>query len=200
MKNFQQNKQNENIRAFIAIALPENVIRHLKNLQALLKTYQIKASWPNPSNMHLTLKFLGDIPSSKINIIKDSIHEAVLDFKKENKRLSLSIKGLGVFPSGKKPRIIWAGIHRQTSRLETMHLLLDKHLEKVGCKKEKIYFSPHITLCRLKQSVSKNRITQILQTHADMESDSFLTKQITLFKSQLISSGAVHTKLFSTKI
>ncbi|MCK5098640.1 MAG: RNA 2',3'-cyclic phosphodiesterase [Desulfobacteraceae bacterium] len=200
MKNFQQNQKNEIIRAFIAICFPEKVILHLRKLQTLLKSYKIRASWPNPSNMHLTLKFLGDIPSSRIQVINTCINRTVLDFKKESERLSLSVKKIGVFPTAKKPRVIWTGIQGQTSRLEMIHSLLDANLGEKGFKKEKKAFSPHITLCRLKQSVSEKRITQILQNHADIESEAFFIKEITLFKSQLTSSGAVHTKLFSAKI
>ena len=195
---------NKNIRAFIAITLPERIVSNLKGLQADLKTYKVKASWPNPSNMHLTLKFLGDIPCSKIQDINHSISAAILDFKKDNKRLSLSTKGIGVFPSVKNPGIIWSGIQSgikgQTNKLEIVHSLLEAHLEKTGFKKEKKRYFPHITLCRLKQPISKNLITQILKRYSNMSSNSFFVNSIILFKSQLTSSGAVHTKLFSEKI
>ncbi|MCD4741467.1 MAG: RNA 2',3'-cyclic phosphodiesterase [Desulfobacteraceae bacterium] len=195
---------NKNIRAFIAIALPEKIVSHLRGLQTHLKTYKVKASWPNPSNMHLTLKFLGNIPCSKIQGINHSISATILDFKKENKRLSLSTKGIGVFPSVKKPGIIWSGIQSgikgQTNRLEMMHSLLEANLEKTDFKKEKKRYFPHITLCRLKQPVSESRITQILKRYSNINSDSFFVNSIILFKSQLTSSGAVHTKLFSEKI
>ena len=91
--------KNKSIRAFIAISLPAEVILHLKNLQTYLKKHKIKASWPKPSNMHLTLKFLGDIPISKIKDINHSISAAILDFNKENKSLSLFSEGIGAFPS-----------------------------------------------------------------------------------------------------
>ena len=200
MKHYQENQKNEKIRAFIAITLPEKVISHLKNLQTHLKTYKLKASWPKASNIHLTLKFLGDIPVSKIQTINDSMHEAILEFRRKNKRLSLSSGGIGVFPSVKKPRIIWSGIKGQISRLELMHSLLDKHLEKAGFKKEKKRFSPHITICRLKQPISEKRMTRILENHSNIKPDTFLVNSIILFKSQLLSSGAVHIKLFSKKI
>lgn len=198
------NIKNESIRAFIAITLPENVISHLRGLQTHLKTYQIKASWPKPSNMHLTLKFLGDIPCSRVQDINHSISAAILDFKKNNDRLSLSVEGIGVFPSVRKTRIIWSGIQSgikgQTSRLGRIQSLLESHLEKTGFKKEKNRYFPHITLCRLKQPVPANRITQILKRYSNMNSDSFFVNSIISFKSQLTSSGAVHTKLFSEKI
>ncbi|MCK5098832.1 MAG: RNA 2',3'-cyclic phosphodiesterase [Desulfobacteraceae bacterium] len=200
MEHYQEKQKNEKIRAFIAITLPEKVIFHLKDLQTHLKTYKIKASWPKASSMHLTLKFLGDISVLKIQDINHSMHEAVLEFRRENKKLLLSSGGIGVFPSVNKPRIIWSGIKDQTSRLELMHSLLDAHLEKAGFKKEKKHFSPHITICRLKQPISKKHITRILENYSDIKPDTFLVNSITLFKSQLLSSGAVHTKLFSKKI
>jgi 2'-5' RNA ligase len=202
MKNDPAN--NRNIRAFIAISLPGNIISHLENLQADIKSYNIKASWPNPSNMHLTLKFLGDIPLSNVKSISDCINSAVLDFKKENENLRLSAEGIGIFPSVKKPRILWAGIQSkdkdQTDKLKMIHSLLQTRLEKTGFKKEKNQFSSHITLCRIKKPVSEKLITKILKQHADIKSDAFPVNSITLFQSQLKPSGAAHTKLFSKKI
>lgn len=192
--------KNKSIRAFIAISLPAEVVLHLENLQTYLKKHIIKASWPKPSNMHLTLKFLGDVPISKIKDINNSISTAILDFKKDNDTLSLSAKGVGVFPSIKKPRVIWAGIKGETNRLEMLHSFLDAHLTKQGFIKEKKYFSPHITICRLKQSVSEKRITKILEKYADIKSNSFRVCSITLFQSQLESSSAVHTKIFYEKL
>ncbi|MCP3899949.1 MAG: RNA 2',3'-cyclic phosphodiesterase [Desulfobacteraceae bacterium] len=193
----------KSIRAFIAINCPAKVIAHLENLQAQLKKHKIKASWPKPSNMHLTLKFLGDVPYSKIQDIQNSITATVFDFKKENSSLSLSTKSIGVFPSVKKPRVVWSGIKSdikgQTNPLETIHSLLESHLTKQGFKKEKNQYFPHITLCRIKQRISEKHISQVLEKYSDIESDTFLVKQITLFKSKLTSSGAVHTKLFSQK-
>jgi 2'-5' RNA ligase len=154
--------------------------------------------------MHLTLKFLGDIPCSRVQDINHSISAAVLDFKKDNNSLSLLIKEIGVFPSVKKSKIIWSGIQSdiegQTNRLEIIHYLLKSHLKKIGLKKDKKRFSPHITLCRLKRPIPEKQTTQILEKHANIKSDSFLVNSITLFKSQLTSSGAIHTKLFSEKI
>ncbi len=71
------NTNNKKIRAFIAISFPRKVIAHLEHLQVKLKKHKIKASWPKLSNMHLTLKFLGDIEYSKIQGIKNSISAAV---------------------------------------------------------------------------------------------------------------------------
>ena len=212
MNTHQEQDNNKKIRAFIAISFPKKVIIHLKDIQTHLQTYKFKASWVKPSNIHLTMKFLGDIPVKTIHNINQSIHNAVLEFKKENKGLSLSVKGIGVFPSVEKPKIIWAGIQPdiqldtnpdikgQTSSLENMHSLLNRHLGKTGFKKDKKQFSPHVTLCRLKQSESEKRIAQIIKNHEDFTSDYFNVNSIILFKSQLTPSGAIHTQLFSEGI
>jgi len=198
------NENNKNLRAFIAISLPEKVIDHLENLQSSLKGYKIKASWANPSNMHLTLKFLGEIPTAKVQDINQCISASMLDFKKEHEKLSLFAEGIGVFPSVNKPRVVWAGISSgvkgKTNSLEIIHSFLETHLEKAGFEKEKKRFFPHITLGRIKKPVSQNIITEILKKHADNKSGAFLVKEITLFKSQLTFKGAIHTKLFSQKI
>jgi 2'-5' RNA ligase len=200
MDTFQQNKKDENIRAFIAITLPLNIIHHITNLQTTLKNYRIKASWPKPMNMHLTLKFLGNIPCNKVEGIHQGINNAAVEFKKDNAKLQLFTEGLGVFPSVKKSRIIWTGVKDQDGALVTVQSLLERHLEKKGFKREKKHFSPHITLCRLKQSVAEKSMIQILKNYSGIKSDTFLINSFTLFKSKLTSSGPVHEKLFSEKI
>ena len=78
-----------------------------------------------------------------------------------------------------------------------LHSFLEAHLTKQGFMKEKKRFSPHITICRIKQTISEKSINQVLKRYADIKTDTFLVNSITLFQSQLTSSGAVHTKVFS---
>jgi RNA 2',3'-cyclic 3'-phosphodiesterase len=200
MKPGQTKGDQEIIRAFIGITLPEKMIVHLKDVQANLKAYKFKASWPRPSNMHLTLRFLGDMPGKKSADISECIHKSVADFKKKNIGLPVASEGIGVFPSVRKPKIVWAGIGGETDALKNLHSILSENLERSGFKKEKSRFSPHITLCRLKQRITEKYIAQILKKHGNVKSDVFAVNAVTLFKSQLERTGAVHTELFSERI
>ncbi len=188
----------DHIRAFIAIPLPDTVKDYLADLQKDLKRNQILASWPKPISMHLTLKFLGDIKIAQIPVIKSCMIDA-LDML--NGPVSLSAKGIGVFPSVKNARVIWCGAKGQTDLVGSMVGQLEKRLHKrANIRIEKKRFLPHLTIARPKQRIHPGRMVTLIQKFADRQSDEFLTSRIQLFKSELKSSGAVHTQIFSAAI
>ncbi len=197
MIDFMVSKK-DHIRAFIAISLPDTVKAFLADLQKDLKRSQIRASWPKPKSMHLTLKFLGDIKIAQIPVIQSCMTDA-LDML--NGPVLLSAKGIGVFPSVKNARVIWCGARGQTHLVESMVGQLDKRLhERASIRIEKKRFSPHFTIARPKQRIHPGRMVTLIQKLADRQSDEFLISRIQLFKSELKSSGAVHTQIFSAVI
>ncbi len=192
MKNHEKH-----IRVFIAISLPKNIIEFLKVLQIKLKKSHIKASWPSPQSLHLTLKFIGDIHPDKIDTIKECMQSAVLQ---TSLPIRLSVSGIGVFPNAKRTRIVWAGMAGQVDVLEKLVSTLSKELNsKIGVKIETKRYLPHFTLARVKKSIHPAKMQGLIQTHFDCQSDTFIATDIKLFKSELKPSGAIHTKIFSCK-
>ena len=191
------NKDNNQIRAFIAISIPKEIIKFLHDLQGKLQKSGIKASWPNPANMHLTLKFFGHVNVSKIDAIKSCMIKAVAGIPIH----SLSASGIGVFPSVKKARVIWTGTRGQTDVLEKLvNRLEDIFSEDMEIKKENRRFSPHLTLARIKQPIYPKTVIKLLQEFKDFQSDDFVVSEIKFFQSELISSGAVHKIIFSVPL
>lgn len=194
-------KQTEHhIRAFIAAVLPEPVKAFLVRLQKDLKKDDIRASWPRPETMHLTLKFLGDVPEDQIQGIQFCMADAV---KHHTRPIILSAGGIGVFPSVKNTRVVWCGVGGQTHHLATLARELNRGLKAhLGLKQEKKRFSPHFTLARIikKQRVPPEKMVALMQKFSNRQSENFDVSQIKLFKSELKSTGAVHTELFSISI
>lgn len=185
------------IRAFIAISLPESIKFFLQNLQEELKKAGVKASWPNPGSLHLTLKFLGNVNISKVDTIKDCMKKAVTGISTH----TLSSSGIGVFPSVKNVRVIWSGTRGQTDILEKIVSRLEILLfEDMGIKKENKRFSPHLTLARVKSPVSPKIMIRLLQEFKAFCSEDFLVSDIQLFKSELTSFGAIHKFIFSAPL
>ena len=137
------------VRTFIAFELPENVIACLKNLQYALKRYGINIRWVNPENIHLTLKFLGDIPIEKCSEIESAIKLVTKAFEP----LALSVKGIGVFPSIKNARVLWTGLSGEIEILVNLQQNLEAQLVNLGLKKENRPFKAHLTLGRIKKRV-----------------------------------------------
>lgn len=185
------------IRAFIAAGLPEEVKTVLQDLQGQLRKSGIKASWPSPDTMHLTLKFLGNIGMDQVEGIKRCMEKAVAGIPVH----SLSASGIGVFPSVKRARVIWSGTRGQTDVLERLALELDRGLfNALGFFQETKRFFPHVTLARVKQSVPPKKMIQLLQVLAAFHSDPFSVSRIHLFQSELSSQGAVHRRMYSTPL
>jgi RNA 2',3'-cyclic 3'-phosphodiesterase len=186
----------DTIRAFIAIELPQEIIAFIHKIQQGLRSYGFKARWVRPENIHLTLKFLGDINSEDIKKAGDAIISAA----GENASMSLGAKGIGVFPGVKRPRVIWTGIAGQTKELADLQKTLDGKLETIGFPKEKRPYKGHLTIARIKGKVDAKRLIDAMTEFGRLESKTFMAEEVVLFKSKLKPSGAVYTKLMSAAL
>ena len=181
------------LRVFIAFELPDDTVLCLKKIQSALKQAGIRLRWVQPGNMHLTLKFLGDIPAEGCSEIEAAIDAATDGFKP----LNLHLKGLGVFPGIKNARVLWTGLGGEVSALLNFQRLLDNHLADRGFPIEKRSFKAHLTLGRVNQKIDPRHLLDAIRTCGDFEPENFSTHRIVLFKSDLKPTGAVYTPLYS---
>lgn len=181
------------IRSFIALCFPENIISRIKKLQEEMQKYKLKIRWVEPKNIHLTLKFLGNISDESIEKAGRVINETA----GEQKPVSLIAKGIGVFPGIKHPRIIWVGVGRGTDRLIELQKNLDKKLVKAGFSKDKKPFTSHITIGRVKGKNIPENLMNAMAALKGFESEEFIADHIDMYKSDLKHGGPVYTRLMS---
>lgn len=184
------------IRTFIALELPPAVINLLREVQQELKRLKLGARWVRPENIHLTLKFLGDINPDDIGRIGDAMIGAAADIPP----LTLSVRQIGVFPGIKRPRVIWIGLGGNIQELLALQGRLETELDTLGFPREKRAFKAHLTLGRIKQAANPDVIGRMMRQYASLSSEEFTCDQVTLFKSDLKPSGAVYTKLKQTEL
>lgn len=184
------------IRTFIAIEIPKTVISKIRELQDAIKAYGFKIRWVRAENIHLTLKFLGDIEEIKIN----EIAEAVSKTAEKHSPISLKAKGIGVFPGIKRPRVLWVGLAGQLEALVKLQTTLDKNLIVLDFPREKRPFKGHLTMGRIKDRIDVKKLGDALMAFRRFESETFTAGQIILYKSELTPSGAVYTELTSSSI
>lgn len=183
------------IRAFIAIELPDKVKNELSEILYKLKPGREKAvKWVNPNGIHLTLKFLGNIPEERIVDITHAIAKA----SSFTFPFNLELKGLGAFPNLKSPRVVWVGIGGDIPVIANLQRQIDQPLIPLGFPPEKRDFSPHLTLGRVRDKTSKNERYELGKTIESLRiprSSPFAVDRISLMQSTLTSSGAIYNQL-----
>ena len=190
----------EHVRSFIAIELPEGVKTGLTRLQNQLKAANHSpVKWINPGSIHLTLKFLGDVPVDKINSITRALETAT----REIPPFQLEVKDLGVFPNLNKVRVVWVGVSGDITRLGQLQQRIESNLAILDFTPETRAFTPHLTLARLREQASPDERQNFGQLIGNTKFESvykFRVDSISLMSSQLTREGAVYSRLDSTKL
>ena len=181
----------DRIRAFIAIKLPDGVARSLDKIKERLTPYGWKVRWVPTGNIHLTLRFLGDIDGVDVAPIGQAMANAVEGLDP----VSLRSEGIGAFPGVKRPRALWVGVKGQTDVLAVLQGKLEKELAKLGFAQENRPFRGHLTIGRAKGRIDPKQFLDAMHALAEFESSAFVVDRIILFRSELKPSGAVYTEL-----
>jgi RNA 2',3'-cyclic 3'-phosphodiesterase len=184
------------IRTFIAVKLPDHVIRKLSELQKDLKKLGLRMKWSRPENIHLTLKFLGDIYQEDV----DPVCRIVDASFKGIKPISLCAAGVGFFPGIRRPRVLWTGISGQTDLLGKMHYAIDEGLHSLGFERDERRYTGHLTLGRFKGQQDPEPLIDMMKSYKDMISDDFLVDAVFVYKSDLKPSGPIYTNLSSIRL
>lgn len=169
-------------RAFISIDLArmrevEDLISSLKNADPTLKVV-------DPGQIHITLKFLGEMPESKV----ESITEAMRDAAQGIEPFTVPLKGVGAFPSKNRIRVVWIGMN-DTLPMATMATRLDESLSGQGFERERRRFAPHITVARTRAEMPSPSVRQVIENNAQGDFGTIYVDRIRLKKSVLTQCG-----------
>ena len=184
-------KSRETIRTFISVELPQEIHDTLKQLQDVLKVPMPDVRWTKSSNIHLTLKFLGDVEVSRI----DTISVALADIARQFSSFTMNLAGIGAFPNSRKPRIVWVGIEKGANELVSMAKQIEDAMKKLGFPREKRSFRPHLTVGRIRHLEHPTIMTKALEKSAVGGLGDFTVQQVSLIKSQLDPAGSIYTTL-----
>ena len=200
MKGAEVPHNPEEIRSFIAIELPEEVRGGLARLRNELKRNEHKfVKWVNPDGLHLTLKFLGNIPSKRVTEIINAIEEVTQGVS----AFHLEISGLGAFPSLRQARVFWVGIGGEVDKLSKLQQNIDSALAVLGFAKEERSFVPHLTLARLRPGASpleRRSFGELVDPTIFEDKYHIEVEAVSLMRSQLTPAGAVYTRLSAVEL
>jgi 2'-5' RNA ligase len=188
------------LRAFIAIELSAHVCDAIQKQTVRLRQTlgNDLVRWVPTQNMHLTLKFLGDTATSHLDFLKQLLaREADL-----HPKFDLQLGGLGSFPTRRNPHLIWIGIHAPAD-LASLQRGVEAGTTRLGYEQEERAFSPHLTIGRVRQTVSPSELQKVRTALDTIQLGNIGTARVDsihLFKSDLQPGGSIYTKLFSAPL
>ena len=178
------------IRSFFSFDIEDQtIVRRLSEVQGMLANTGAHLKQVKPQNIHLTLRFLGDISPAMVNEIYEEMRQ--LSFS----NFMIELRGLGAFPKLTYPRVVWAGIRKGADKLTDVFGQLEPRLRGLGFKPDNKGFSPHLTIARVRTGRNKAQLIKLIQEMEDYEFGAIKAECLRLKKSDLTPKGAIYSTL-----
>jgi 2'-5' RNA ligase len=180
----------ENLRTFIAVDIPQEIKMELDRVITQLRPYAEEIRWVRAANLHLTLRFLGNVP-------KDSIDDLAVNLGKNLNgfgQFQISLAGVGGFPNLKRARVIWIGGGEGCERMAELSPLVEKACIDCGFGRADKPFSCHLTIGRVKYPKGHEKLVSFIDS-LNFRSPLFNVSEVVIFKSDLLPAGPKYTRL-----
>jgi 2'-5' RNA ligase len=180
----------ESIRSFLAFDIEsDTVLNRLANTQSKLFQTGADLKLVEPQNIHITVRFLGNITPAMVEKIFDAMKQ--VQFVPFN----VQIKGLGAFPDLRYPRVIWAGITDGADQLKNVFSQLEPQLRGLGFTPDHKGFSPHLTIARVRSGRNKAQLADFITENANYDFGAINAQYLRLKKSDLTPKGPIYSTL-----
>lgn len=179
------------VRAFIAIQITNAIVERVVKLQQVLRHAGADIGWTLPGQMHLTLKFLGDVSVDQLPVIAERLEELTASCCP----FALAFMGTGGFPNMHAPRVLWVGVGDGASALRALANAVDDAMRHLGFPCEARPFHAHLTLGRVHAGAHLADVLSLMQAHAGDIFGTMLATEVRLMRSELSPCGANHTLL-----
>jgi 2'-5' RNA ligase len=179
------------MRLFVALAIPAQVRENLALLIRDLKSVDSHPKWINPDNLHVTLKFVGEVAPERVIEISDAL--AVV---RTQQQVIAEFGGIGFFPDARRPSVVWVGI-QPSDILSTLAAEVNRVLAIVAVPREEKAFVPHLTIARFKETRLSAGLRDEIEKRKSRAFGMLATNEFHLIESELKSSGAEYTTLRS---
>lgn len=180
------------LRVFCAVELPVDVrARAAGHAERLREQFpEARASWPRAENLHLTLKFIGEIAEERVRELSQAAERAAQTLEPFN----LEIEGAGAFPPRGSPRILWLGVKDSSGSLVSLQARLEDECAATGFKRDERPFHPHLTLARLRAPQGARELAKRHQ-EIGFEAIEFIVGELVVMRSQLGAGGSRYTAI-----
>lgn len=184
------------VRTFIAVDIDDPVLAgKLASIRDALYSTGVPMKPVETENLHLTIRFIGEIPEARV---QDIIREALEPI--DMKPFKAHLVGLGGFPNPYRPRVVWVGVQEGAEEFALLHKMIESGLRRIGLKPDKEEFHPHVTLARLKGTRNLERLVKLMITYRDYEFGWMTVDKVRLKKSTLTRRGPIYETLYEKRL
>lgn len=188
------------IRAFIALDITPAIQNRLKEVSNKFKEQlaDISIRWVPSENIHLTLKFLGDVSETNLHMLTDILKVEA----SHHPPFEISVGDSGAYPNNNRPRVLWVGV-QAPPELDLLQSGVASEMEKLGYARERRSYSPHLTIGRVGRNVPRKdtlKISEVIESNKIGFLGATRIHEVCLYKSDLKPSGAVYTRLFTAPL
>jgi 2'-5' RNA ligase len=177
-------------RAFVAIEIDEATRQKLVSVQERLEATGAQLKLVEPPNIHITMKFLGEVPDDRIAPISEALERAAAG----TKQFDVRVRGIGVFPNLNYIRVVWAGVSDGRDEVTALQQKIERELRPLGFRPERD-FVPHLTIARVKTAKAKERLAAFVREMSDTEFGISRAQAVELKQSTLTQKGPVYSTL-----
>ncbi len=177
----------ERTRCFIAVPFDDPTQGHLARIADPIKTSSADVRWVRRENLHLTMRFLGELPSKKLRRVTETMPGWVSGLPS----FPIRFGDLGAFPSPKRPRVLWIRVLEETGRLDETFRALEKGLGRLGFRKDPKAFLPHVTIGRVRRPGGLADLIERLVSSPNRIPPA-VAEEVVLYKSTLTSGGSIY--------
>ncbi len=179
------------MRVFIAAEIDTRIKNNISSIQECLRKASLPVKWVRPDNIHITLKFLGEIRETALVDVLRTVDEVL----KDRQSFDIRICGIGVFPDLRRPRVVWVGIEDLDKCLAGLAYSIDNSLNRIGFKSEKRKFIPHLTIGRVRSFHCAGLLEQEIHKTGNVDLGKQFVEKVTIMQSILGPKGSTYSCL-----
>lgn len=184
----------ERVRSFVAVDLDEPTIREkITNVQHGLEETKAQLKLVDPGILHLTLRFLGEIPQATVDRIKEAMDEVLFS------PFELEFSGMGVFPNPNRINVVWIGMKKGLEELKQIFQQLEPKIRQLGISPDNKGFSPHLTVARVRSAANRAALAEYVSSMRDAEFGKMPVNVVRLKKSTLTPKGPIYTTIHEVR-
>jgi 2'-5' RNA ligase len=179
------------VRTFIAVPVVGDAADSVARFAAEISKVCAPVKWVKPGNLHVTLKFLGDLPRSRIPALVEAVRLAC----EGEARFEVTLRGAGAFPNIERARVLWVGMADGADRLAKLAEAIDQTTIDAGFPRADKAFRPHLTVGRARGSSAGSGASRIISRNSDIELGIVGVEEVHVYSSKLTPSGPIYTSL-----